>query len=137
VPIPPTVARFNNRWTNKVTRHFAKWLPGFAVVTHLGRVSGRRHQTPVNMFRRGDNYVFAMTYGRDADWVKNVDAAGGCEITTRGRTVRLVDPRHYTDPERGDVPSLVGTVLGWIDVDEFVSMQRPSRSEPASGDAKR
>lgn len=89
------------------------------------------------MFRRGDNYVFAMTYGRDADWVKNVDAAGGCEITTRGRTVRLVDPRHYTDPERGDVPSLVGTVLGWIDVDEFMSMQRPSRSEPASGDAKR
>ena len=137
MPIPPTVARFNNRWTNKVTRHFAKWLPGFAVVTHLGRVSGRRYLTPVNMFRRGDNYVFAMTYGRDADWVKNVDAAGGCEITTRGRTVRLVDPRHYTDPERGYVPSLVGTVLGWIDVDEFMSMQLPSRSEPASGDAKR
>ena len=29
-----------------------QWLPGFAVVTHVGRVSGRHYQTPVNMFRR-------------------------------------------------------------------------------------
>jgi deazaflavin-dependent oxidoreductase (nitroreductase family) len=126
VTIPSSVARFNNKWTNKVTRPFAAWLPGFAVVNHVGRVSGRRYQTPVNMFRRGDDYVFAMTYGRDADWVKNVDAAGTCDITTRGRTVHLVEPRHYTDPERGDVPFLVGTVLGWIDVDDFMSMQRSS-----------
>jgi deazaflavin-dependent oxidoreductase (nitroreductase family) len=137
VPIPSSVARFNNKWTNKVTRHFATWLPGFAVVTHVGRVSGRHYQTPVNMFRRGDNYVFAMTYGRDADWVRNVDAAGKCDITTRGRTVHLVQPRHYTDSERGDVPSVVGVVLGWIDVDDFMSMQRSLRSEPASGDAQR
>jgi deazaflavin-dependent oxidoreductase (nitroreductase family) len=136
VPIPSSVAQFNNRWTNKVTRHFAKWLPGFAVVTHVGRVSGRRYQAPVNMFRRGDNYVFAMTYGPDADWVKNVDAAGRCDITTRGRIIHLVEPRHYTDPERGDVPSLVGMVLGWIDVDEFMSMHQSS-PEPASGDAQR
>jgi deazaflavin-dependent oxidoreductase (nitroreductase family) len=122
VTIPPSVARFNNTWTNKVTRPFAGWLPGFAVVTHVGRVSGRRYQTPVNMFRRGDDYVFAMTYGRDADWVKNVDVAGACDITTRGRSVHLVEPRHYTDRERRDVPLLVGTVLGWIDVDEFMSM---------------
>jgi deazaflavin-dependent oxidoreductase (nitroreductase family) len=136
VPIPSSVARFNNRWTNRVTRHFARWLPGFAVVNHVGRVSGRRYETPVNMFRRGDDYVFAMTYGRDADWVKNVDAYGGCEITTRGRTVRLVDPRHYTDPERGDVPSFVAMVLGWIDVDDFMSMKRSSSGELPSGDAQ-
>ena len=120
--IPSTVARFNNKWTNKVTRHFARWLPGFAVVTHVGRVSGRRYQTPVNMFRQDGNYVFAMTYGRNADWVKNVDAAGTCDITTRGRVVHLVEPRHYTDRERGDVPALVGMVLGWLDVDDFMSM---------------
>jgi deazaflavin-dependent oxidoreductase (nitroreductase family) len=137
VPIPSSVARFNNKWTNKVTSHFAKWLPGFAVVTHVGRVSGRRYQTPVNMFRHGDDYVFAMTYGCDADWVKNVDAAGACDITTRGRPVRLLEPRHYTDPEHSDVPALVGMVLGWINVDEFMSMQQPSSRERASGDAQR
>jgi hypothetical protein len=89
------------------------------------------------MFRRGDGYVFAMTYGRDADWVKNVDAAGTCDVTTRGRLVHLVEPHHYTDPAHGDVPALVGTVLGWIDVDDFMSMRRSSSGELASGDAQR
>jgi hypothetical protein len=51
--IPKTVARFNAHVTNRVSRPFAGWLPGFAVVTHVGRRSGRTSQTPVNMFRDG------------------------------------------------------------------------------------
>ena len=121
--IPRTVASFNKHVTNHLTSGFANHLPGFAVVTHVGRVSGRTYRTPVNMFRQGDDYVFPMTYGRDADWVRNVDAAGACDVTTRGRTVRLVAPRHYADPARRDVPAPVRTALRLIKVDEFMSMQ--------------
>jgi hypothetical protein len=51
--------------------------------------------------------------------------------------VRLVEPRHDADPEHSGVPALVGMVLGWINVDEFMSMQRASGSARASGDAQR
>ena len=100
--IPKAVARFNKRVTNPVMRHVAAHLPWCAVVTHIGRQSGRRYHTPVNVFRRGDDFVFVMTYGRDADWVRNVDAAGSCDVVTGGRNVRLVEPAslHRSGPSR-------------------------------------
>jgi hypothetical protein len=51
----------------------------------------------VNVFPTEDGYRFALTYGTDTDWVKNVLAAGGCQLETRGRVVRLVAPRLYHD----------------------------------------
>jgi deazaflavin-dependent oxidoreductase (nitroreductase family) len=122
MPIPKSVAAFNRRVTNHVTGPFAGRLPGFAIVRHVGRTSGREYRTPVNVFRRGDDYVFALTYGPDSDWVRNVEAAGQCEIETRGRIVRLFEPRHFTDPAGESVPVAVRAVLRLIDVDEFLLM---------------
>src|SRR5262245_18434550 len=84
--------RFTARFINPVTRLVAGWLPGFAILSHVGRKSGRTFRIPMNVFRRGDHYYFALTYGSDVDWVKNVLAAGGCELHTLGRDVRLVEP---------------------------------------------
>lgn len=126
MPIPQAVATFNKHVTNRITGPFAGMLPGFAIVTHVGRKSGRTYRTPVNMFRRGADYVFVMTYGPDADWVRNVDAAGSAEIRTMGRTVRLTDPRHSTDRERRGVPAPVRPVLRLLDVDEFLTMRAVS-----------
>lgn len=121
--IPKAVARFNNSVTNHVSRPLAAHVPGFAVVTHVGRRSGRTYHTPVNMFRDGERYVFALTYGADSQWVKNVMAAGSCEVRTQGRTVRLCEPRIFTDPERRLVPGPVRAVLRIIDVSDFLSMR--------------
>jgi deazaflavin-dependent oxidoreductase (nitroreductase family) len=123
MPIPQTLATFNKHVTNRITGPFAGVLPGFAVVSHVGRKSGRTYRTPVNMFRRGADYVFVMTYGPDVDWVKNVDAAGGAEILTKGQTVRLTDPRHFTDRERRCVPAAVRPILRLLGVDEFLAMR--------------
>jgi deazaflavin-dependent oxidoreductase (nitroreductase family) len=123
VPIPKSVASFNKQVTNRVTGPFAGHLPGFAIVHHVGRVSGRAYRNPVNVFRHDDGYVFVLTYGADVDWVKNVEAAQGCEIETRGRTVRLVEPHRFTDPARQAVPRVVRAILSVIDVDEFMSMR--------------
>lgn len=62
--------------------------------------SGRRYMTPVNVFAAEDGYVFALTYGPDTDWVKNVVAASGCELHTRRRTIQLVSPRLCHDQSR-------------------------------------
>jgi deazaflavin-dependent oxidoreductase (nitroreductase family) len=129
VTLPKAVARFNSHVTNRVSRPLAGHLPGFAVVAHVGRRSGRIYQTPVNMFRDGERYVFALTYGADSQWVKNVMAAGGCEVRTHGRTVRLSEPRIFTDPDHRLVPRPVRVALRILDVDDFLSM-RPAPAQP-------
>jgi deazaflavin-dependent oxidoreductase (nitroreductase family) len=88
-------------------RHVAPRLPAFGILTYRGRRTGRIYRTPVNVFRRGDAYFFFLTYGSDAQWVKNVLAAGSCSIETRGRVVELVDPELVVDPELRPAPRLV------------------------------
>jgi deazaflavin-dependent oxidoreductase (nitroreductase family) len=93
-----------NRYVNPITRPVAKRLPSFAILTHRGRTTGRTYRTPINVFRRGTDYLFFLTYGSDVQWVKNVLAAGSCSIETRGRVVELVDPDLITDPELRPAP---------------------------------
>ncbi len=63
MPLSRGLAKFNRRFTNRFTRHVAGWAPTFAIVTHVGRQSGRVYETPVNAFRVGDQYVVALTDG--------------------------------------------------------------------------
>jgi deazaflavin-dependent oxidoreductase (nitroreductase family) len=122
MPIPRVVGRWNKVGLNRVTRHLAPWLPGFGVVVHRGRRSGRLYRTPVNVFATQDGYVLALTYGPDTDWVKNVLAAGGCELQTRGRVIRLGSPRLFRDEARRDVRPLERRVLRVIGVADFLSL---------------
>jgi len=75
----PTRIRFLRPFTtylfNPIARRFARWLPGFGILRYHIRKSGRRYETLLNVFRRGDQYLFALTYGADVPWVKNVLAA--------------------------------------------------------------
>jgi deazaflavin-dependent oxidoreductase (nitroreductase family) len=123
MPGPRWLARFNRRVTNVVARRVAAWAPGFGIVVHRGRRSGRVYRTPVNVFRRGDGYVFALTYGPEADWVRNVLAAGGCELRTGGRRVRLTEPRLVHDAGRRGMPGPVRVILGLVGVTEFLVLR--------------
>jgi hypothetical protein len=51
MPLPRSVARFNRRVTNQITGPLAPYAPGFGVIIHTGRKSGRQNRTPVNVFR--------------------------------------------------------------------------------------
>ena len=114
------ISPFTKRVVNPLTRRLADRLPGFGLVTHVGRRSGTTYHTPLNVFRRGDGYVFALTYGPDVDWVRNVIAAGSCTMRTRGRTVRLVDPQLVHDPSGHLVPRPVRTFLGLMRVTDYL-----------------
>jgi deazaflavin-dependent oxidoreductase (nitroreductase family) len=96
--------RVATRYVDPVLRPLARRLPAFGVVIHRGRKSGRIYETPVNVFREGEAYLFFLTYGSDAQWVKNILAAGSCSLETRGRVVQLVDPELVTDPELRPAP---------------------------------
>ena len=74
------------------------------------------------MFPAEDGFVLALTYGPDADWVKNVLAAGGCELRTRGRTVRLVAPRLFHDGSRRAIRPVERQMLRVLRVTDFLSL---------------
>jgi len=124
MPLPTSLARFNRVATNRVLGPLARYLPGFAVVSHVGRRSGRTYRTPVNLFRRGDDYVIVLMYGADSQWVRNVVAAGSADIETRGRRLHLVDPDVVRDPARSLVPKPVRLAVQLANVDEFMLLKR-------------
>jgi deazaflavin-dependent oxidoreductase (nitroreductase family) len=122
MPLPRAVARINRRVTNRLLTGLATRLPGFGVVVHTGRRSRRQYRTPVNLFRRGERFTIALTYGINADWVRNVLAEGGCTLETRGRTLRLSRPRLFHDESRYAVPAPVRLVLGIVKVSDFLEL---------------
>ena len=113
---------FTTRVVNPITRLVAGHLPWFGIVVVRGRTSGVIRRVPMNVFRSGDDYVFALTYGAEVDWVKNVLAAGGCDLETRGRSVVLREPVVVLDPERRLMPLPIGLFLRLIRVTEVLRM---------------
>ena len=123
MPIPHGMRHVNKVALNKVTLNLAPWLPGLGVVVHRGRKSGRPYRTPVNVFRRpGDRYVLALTYGADTDWLKNVLAAGGCVLLTRGTHIKLTEPRLFHDEARREIRVVERVFLGLLHVYDFLEL---------------
>jgi deazaflavin-dependent oxidoreductase (nitroreductase family) len=127
MPFSRRMATVNRRVTNRVTRTFAPYLPGFGVIIHTGRNSGRLYRTPVNVFRAPGGYVVALSYGSESDWVKNVVAAGGCELETRGRRERLTDPVIIHDEDHRSVPLPVRLTLRLLHVADFIRLSHDRR----------
>jgi deazaflavin-dependent oxidoreductase (nitroreductase family) len=121
------VAAFNLAVTNRIISRFAARLPGFGILTHVGRKSGRVYRTPVNVFRAPQGFLIALTYGRESEWVRNVIAAGGCKLETRGVQHQLSAPTIVHDPTRRRFPIPVRIVLRLIGADDFMQL---STSEP-------
>ena len=124
MPLPKRLARFNLVVTNPIVGRVAGRLPGFAIVTHVGRRSGREYSNPVNLFRHGDRYVIALTYGADSQWVRNVLAAGEAHVLTRGARVHLVEPEVVHDPSASLVPAAVRPILRAVKVTDFMVLRR-------------
>lgn len=58
------------------------------VLTVVGRRTGRRYSTPVQLVERGGRRWLVAPYG-DVGWVKNARAAGFVELTRALRTERV------------------------------------------------
>jgi deazaflavin-dependent oxidoreductase (nitroreductase family) len=130
--VPILLIRFRKRWvaafnlavTHRITSLFAGWLPGFGILTHVGRKSGKVYRTPVNVFRVPNGFVIALTYSSQSEWVKNVLAAGGCELKTRGKKYQLSAPKVVRDPTRRQFPFPVRLVLRIVGAEEDMELSR-------------
>jgi deazaflavin-dependent oxidoreductase (nitroreductase family) len=90
---------------------------------HTGRKSGRTFRTPINIFRDGEGYVIALTYGPESDWVRNVLTAGGCDVIMRGRTVHMTEPALVHDPSRSRMPAITRPLMGALGVADFLVLR--------------
>jgi deazaflavin-dependent oxidoreductase (nitroreductase family) len=123
MPIPRVIARLNRVGLNRLARRVAPWVPGLGVVIHRGRRTGREYRTPVNVFQASSGVRIALTYGPGCDWVKNVIAAGGCRLHTRGQYLDLTAPLVVHDPARSGIRPLERPVLGLLRVHDFLDLQ--------------
>src|SRR5438876_10276151 len=124
------LAKFNILVTNRITGLFAGWLPGFGILTHVGRKSGKIYRTPINVFRMVDGFIVALTYSSQSEWVKNVLARGGCELKTVGKDYPLSAPKIVHDPTRRRFPFFVRFVLMVVGADEYMELSKSSSAVP-------
>jgi deazaflavin-dependent oxidoreductase (nitroreductase family) len=118
------LAKINIAFTNRITSLFAGWLPGFGILTHVGRKSGQVYRTPVNVFRASNGFIIALTYSSQSEWVKNVLAAGACDLKTRGKNYQLSAPKIVRDPTRRRFPIPVRIVLRIVGADEYMELSK-------------
>jgi deazaflavin-dependent oxidoreductase (nitroreductase family) len=90
--IPVWLERFQIKYVNPMLRPLSKRMPGFAVITHRGRTSGKQYETIVTAYRKGDVVAIGLVHGK-TNWVKNVLAAGEADIHVGRKDLHLVSPR--------------------------------------------
>lgn len=121
-PLPESLAQINRVALNRITRPFAARLPGFAVLHHTGRVSGRHYATPLNAWRRNGDVVVALTYGGEVDWLANARATAPSRLVIQGESHVVGPPRDLpTEDGMRAVPAFVRTLLSTLEVTDFVA----------------
>ena len=83
------------------------------------------YRTPINVFRASNGFIIALTYSSQSEWVKNVLAADGCELKTRGKKYQLSAPTVVRDPTRRRFPIPVRVVLRIVGADEYMELTNP------------
>jgi len=97
--VPRAVAKFNRRITNPLALALGGWAPTMGVLEHVGRKSGKRYRTPLNIFDTADGVVVLIGYGTESHWVQNVLASGSATVHKGGKTVRVGNPRIVSKAE--------------------------------------
>ncbi len=104
--MPAWLPAVNRRLTNRIQGLWAPYAPGYAMVLHVGRRSGRSYRTPVMAMRHDGRLIIALPYGARAQWVRNLQAAGGGVALRHGGRLALSRPRILTDAVTEPVPRL-------------------------------
>jgi deazaflavin-dependent oxidoreductase (nitroreductase family) len=103
------------RWLFRVPLHLYRWHCGwllgnrFLLLIHVGRRTGRRHETVLEVVeyrREGPEAVVISAFGRNADWLRNIQATPGPEVVIGSR--RFVAMHRFLSEEEA-----VGVVSGY------------------------
>jgi deazaflavin-dependent oxidoreductase (nitroreductase family) len=103
-------AEYINKLALRMVGHTA-----IAELEHVGRRTGRVHHTPVRAFRTQDKVVIGLNFGRESDWMKNIEAAQRCRMRLGAGVMELAEPR-IVPIEEGvkGMPKLFGFGLRYV-----------------------
>jgi deazaflavin-dependent oxidoreductase (nitroreductase family) len=62
------------------------------VIRHVGRRSGKPYKTPVVTEPVAEGFVFALPYGPEVDWYRNILAAGRGTVRWHGKQYAIEKP---------------------------------------------
>jgi len=116
----------NKYVTNKLLIHIAgKNLGLFAILSHIGRKSGKIYKIPIIVVPVQNGFVIALTYGKKTDWYENVKAKGGCTLTWKKRVYALTNPE-FIDQEQGMAafPGLFRLGLSMIGIQYYLRLAK-------------
>ena len=88
MPLPRALRRIG-RFLNPAMMPLARRVPPLAVIHHIGRKSGRAYQNPVLAFETEQGWIVTLAYGPDVQWARNLQSAGGGELTRAGKRYRV------------------------------------------------
>jgi deazaflavin-dependent oxidoreductase (nitroreductase family) len=104
----------------------------YAVIEHCGRRSGRVYATPVAARPTADGFVIPMAFGEQADWFRNVAAAGECVIRWNGAAYHVVAPELMDPATARQSLGPVERMLAPLFAHQFVRLRlAPSRARSA------
>lgn len=129
MPITKRIAVFNKYVTNRLFLLFAGWMPPLAIVNHKGRNTGRRYRTPIMAFPTETGFVFALTYGRNVDWVKNLMASDCGSLEYKGAETSIYGIRFGKYDDVKDMfPFWIRLPLSIISVEHCIIVERNTQN---------
>ena len=129
--LPDRVRVFNKYVTNRLLRVFTNLSFGpFAIIRHVGRRSGKPYETVIWVWRLGESFVIALTYGPEVDWYRNMQAAGGGTVVWHKRVYVVGKPEPLDARTAMQAfPAFFRPIFRRAGMQDFVWM-RSSGSEP-------
>jgi len=104
-----------------------------SVVRHRGRVSGTAYETPVGVVADGDAFLVALPYGKRAQWLRNVLAAGSATLVHEGTTYRVDRPELIALAAVADrFPASDRRGFRWLRVEDCLRLRNAERQEAAA-----
>jgi len=103
-------------------------IPLWGVVQYRGRRTGRDLSTPVQIRATPDSFVIALPWGSGTQWVRNVQAAGGCTILWKGKNHRAESPEVLSLEEARAFSGWQRALLRIGHIDEFLRLRRVGES---------
>ncbi|HET9981414.1 MAG TPA: nitroreductase family deazaflavin-dependent oxidoreductase [Ktedonobacterales bacterium] len=115
---------FVKRFVNPVLRNFARSSRGpFALLRHVGRRSGKQYENPIWVWRMKDGFMIVLTYGRNTDWLRNLQAADQGSLRWHRREYTFKRPE-IIDAKTAEpaLPSFIRFVLRLRGQHEYVKL---------------
>ena len=115
---------FVKRFVNPILRNVAHSSLGpFALLRHVGRRSGKRYEIPIMVWRMKDGFMIVLTYGRNVDWLRNLQAADQGSLRWHKREYVFKRPEFIdTKTARQALPPFIKFVLGLRGAHEYVKL---------------